>query len=879
MRLLKQLLDRIRKVDDGLQAEMEAHLAERVDELIAGGLLAPEARLQARREFGNMTLTAERSREVWRCALLDDFLQDLRYASRALRRSVGFTVTAITCLALGIGATTAVFSIVYGVLLRPLPYHEPERLVAVWNSLPHDKGSKLFAPYRDFENWRDHSRSFSELAGVTWATGGRILTGRGAVQKVQAIPTTVNLFSLLGVAPALGRTFQQEDLSRGCTVVLAHRFWQGAMSGQRNIVGQQLRLDEESCTVIGVMPAGFTFYPQATELWTLITPNSELPRTPDRSGLGVFGRLKPGISIAAAQAELQSLALHINGGTRYGAQMEPVIYPLQEEFTWLAGRNLRLSLLLLFAAVTAVLLIACVNVATLILGRSSVRQRELTIRAALGSGRGRLLRQLFTESLLLAILAAIAGAVVAVGAVQCFRLVNPIELPPGSVIAVSFPVLAFTTGLAGLTAVLCGLVPAWRTSDVALHDAVKSGSRTSLGSGKHRSARALVAVEVTLSLVLLVWAGLLIESVVRFTAAPLGFQAKGLVRLPVTLLPNEYSQPEARVAFYQQLRDDASAVPAVQHAALSTAIPLRGGRGSNILLVEGRPDPSPQTARHDIAQQAVSPRYFECMSIPLRQGRALDARDARSSRPVAVINDELSRTYFPAEDPIGKHIRIFGESEWLTIVGVAADEQRATVYQEMGWVRAPIVYRPLAQQAPAMVDLLIRTASDDVGRSLMVQQHLSKLHPRVFLGPPEPVERLVAEYLKYPRFRGVTSGVFAALALVLAVVGIYGVLSQWVAQRTREIGLRMALGAQRRTVLSMVVRQGLLLVAAGLAAGLVLTALLTRLLAGLLYGVGPLDPAILLAVSAVLLSVSLLAAYLPAYRAAAVDPMIALREE
>jgi predicted permease len=871
---------RRRRREEALDRELRAHLESETEDQKQAGLAPEEARYAAQRVLGNLSMLKEDTRAVWGWGWLEPAAHDLRAGLRMFVKIPGFTATVVLALALGIGANTAIFSIIHAVLLRPLPYRDPEQLVAIWQSSVQEKGSKLFASYRDFENWRDNSRSLAQLGGVTWATEGQVLTGHGPPRNVLAIPATVGLFSLLGVEPSLGRVFQDEDLSRGCTVVLAHRFWQSVLGAQPGVVGQSLQLDAQSCTVLGVMPPGFVFYPEPTQLWTLITPNSAMARNPDRSGIGAFGRLKPGVSKESAESELRLLARQIDDGTRYGAKMEPAVYPLQQEFTWMAGRNLRLSLVVLFAAVSMVLLIACVNVANLLLGRSLVRQREVTIRAALGSSRGRLFRQLLTESLLLSFAAAAIGTLLAVAAVRYFRATNPVPLPPGNSVSIDVPVLVFTVALAILTAVLFGSLPAWRTSRVDLTAALKAGGRHFSGTRKHRLAKVLITAEVVLSIVLLAGAGLLIQSVARLTAAPVGFQTARLVMLPINPPPREYAKPEQRMELYQRILDNARSLPALQDAALSTAVPLRGSRGINVLEIEGRPAPTPQTARHDIAQQAISGTYVRLMGIPLLSGRDFDGRDSQQAGKAAIVNQALARKYFPGENPIGKRIRIFGEPDvWSTIVGLIDDEKRSTVYQEMGWVDSPIVYRPLAQQAPSSANLLIRTKADQVAIGAAVQQSILKSDPSVLVGKPETVEHLIYEYLKYPRFRAILLGAFAAMALLLAAVGLYGVLSQLVAQRTQEIGLRMALGAQKRDVLAMIVKEGMLLTSLGIGLGLLLTSFLTRFVGSLLYGVAPHDPQTLCAVSIVLLTAAFLATYLPARRAATIDPMEALRYE
>lgn len=579
--------------------------------------------------------------------------------------------------------------------------------------------SKLFVQYRDLEHWTEHNQSFEQLAGVTWAIGDRILTGHGAPRNVLAIPATLDLFSLLGVAPHVGRTFESEDLTRGCTLVLTHRFWQEVLDSPRELTALHLALDDRACTIAGVTPPGFVFFPEATAMWQLVTPNDALVRNPERTGgLGLFGRLKPGVTVASAEAELTLLSSQIDRGIRYGVEMAPRVYPLQQEFTFLAGRNLRLSLIVLFGAVSAVLLIACVNVANLLLGRSLGRQRELAIRGALGSGRSRLLRQLLTESLALSLSAALLGTLLAAAAVREFRRANPIEMPVGVTVDVSLPVLAFAAVLAIVTTLLFGLLPAWKPSQVDVQGALKAGAG---GAGhdrtRQRLTKGLIVAEISLSLVLLVGAGLMIESVARFASAPLGFEPRGLMLMAIGLPPKTYPEPEQRFEFFDRLMNQLREIPEVESTALSTVLPLRSARGSRVLVVEGRLYPENVNAVHDTQEQSVTPDYFRLMGISRERGRALEDSDRQSTTAVAIVNESLARKYFPGEDPIGKRIRFYGELDrsnpWLTIVGLVANEKRSTPYDEMTWADSPLVYRPLSQKAPQNdVPVATRCASD-----------------------------------------------------------------------------------------------------------------------------------------------------------------------
>jgi putative ABC transport system permease protein len=813
-----------------------------------------------------------------------DFVkQDISYALRIFAKAPGFTAVVIFTLALGIGANTAIFSIVQAVLLRPLAYRDPGRLVVIWDRGLHEKGlSKLFDMYRDFDTYQKNNHSFEKIAGATWAVNGRILTGHGRAQTVLAIPATVDFFTLLGVAPEAGRTFTSEDMARGCSVVLEHRFWQNSLGGDKSIVGQSLHLDDQECTVLGVMPASFAFYPDQTSMWSLITPNHPIVRDPDRNGIGVFARLKPGMTIEAAEAEVLQMHRSDHGTDRHGGLVEPVVYPLQDEFTFLTGRNLRLSIIVLFAAVSVVLLIACVNVANLLLGRAMARQKELAVRTALGSGRTRLIRQLLTESLLLSIAAAIVGTGIAALAVHYFQTANPIDLPPGEKVELSLPVLAFTALLAVLTSLVFGFLPAWKASRIDVNSALKATGRgSSADSRRQWLGKSLVVIEVMLSLLLLVGAGLLIQSVSKFSAVPLGFSTDRLMTMSLSLPRATYQKPETRVRFFDSVLASMSSLPETEAAAISTAPPLQGA-GTLALSILGRPDGPPAAMLHDVAQVGVSGGYFQALGIPISAGRTFDARDQAGAPLVVVVNEALVRRYFRSEDPIGKQIRAFGVPEplnpWLTIAGVAGNEKR-TALAEMTWLDSPTIYIPITQRPPGVAQLILRTASAQARVGAAVQQRLAEIDPGVPVTNIDTVQHMVSRQLAYPQFRAVLFGAFAVLALVLAVVGLYGVIAQLVEQRTHEIGVRMALGAQQSDVLKMVIGEGLTLAVLGVGLGLMAAAGLAQFIAALLYGVGATDVVTMAGGSGVLIAAAFLATYVPARRATRVEPVVALRYE
>ncbi len=809
-------------------------------------------------------------------------LQDVRYAGRMLKKSPAFTALIVFTLALGIGANTAVFSIVQAVVLRPLPYRDPSRLVLTFDAPVHDRETKIFVPYRDFQEWTKKNHSYAAMAAETWIRGPRFLLGRGAPQSILAVLVSQDFFSMLGVPPRAGRTFTRDDLSQGCTVVLSHSFWQSHLGGEAGIVGQHLTLEDSACTVIGIMPSRFAFYPAPTDLWMLITPASELDRNPDRNGVAVFGRLKPGVSRAGAETDLRLIAHAIDQGRRYGTEVEPVSFDLQQEFTWLAGRNLRLTVLILFGAVSLVLLITCVNVANLLLSRSLVRRRELAIRAALGSSRTRLVRQLLTESLLLCVSAAVLGIGIAAGCIHWFRIANPVELPPGATLSLNLPVLIFTLGLALVTTVLFGFMPAWNGSKVGIGEALKSGGRHSTGISGQRLAKGLIAAEILFSVVLLAGAGLLIRSIANFASAPLGFAPDRLITMTVTLPPLSYPKPQQRTAFYDQVKSRILALPGAEGAGMSTRVTLKGGTGVSTVLIEGRPPADPQKFNLDTEQQSVTDGYFRVMGIPFLHGREFEWRDGQKAARVAVVNRALVRKYFPHEDPLGKHIRFPGSqdaSPWLTIVGVAGDEKQSTPFQEMAWTEPPIVYRPLAQQDASAVDLVVRVASRPILSGGAIQQEILKLGHDVRISDVYPMRHVLDRYTAYPRFRATVMGAFAGVALLLAIVGLYGVLAQLVVQRTQEIGIRMALGAQASDVLRLVMQQGMVLAGIGAGLGVIVALLLGRSLQSLLYGVRPADPGILGGVSLMLILAALLATYVPARRAMRVNPIDSLRSE
>jgi len=874
-------LIRKKQVRKELDEELDSFLEMAVEEKIRGGMTGAEAFRAVRLERGSLEVAKEVVHTAGWESVLETTWQDVLFGFRLLLKNPGFTSTAVLTLAVAIGANTSVFSIVDAVLLRALPYKNADRLVAVWSSEIGQPGTKIFASYSDFEKFKAHSHSFEGLAALSWARAGQILTWSGSPHEVLAIPASAEFFPLLGASAERGRVFGPEDLQNGCTVVLAHSFWQTELGAPDPIVGSVLTLNGKPCTVAGVMPRGFEFYPKLTSLWTLITPDSQFSKEPVNSAVGIFGRLRPGITMADSERELvglhQSVIQESPAGSWVG-EITPIVRDLRREFTWMAGRNLHMALLILSGAVTLFLLIACLNVANLLLGRSVERHRELAVRSALGSGRSRLLRQLLTESVLLSILGTLIGIVIAIGAVRYLNSVSVVELPPGNPVAVNFQVLGFAIFLITLTALLFGLLPAWRASQVDLNEVLKESGR-SITQGKHRTTQLLVIGQVTLSTILLAGAGLTIQSFVRFDSIPLVPAAEHVLTAQVALPPASYAKLDRRSLFYQNLITHLDTLPAVNGVALCSSLLGYEGGHSSPLSVAGK---APIGDLMAVTRDEISNDYFRVLGLPLLQGREFDSRDHEGSQPVAIVNDQMVRQYFGNENPIGKQIKLaklMEEAPWLTIIGVVGNEKRATVYREMDYVEPAQVYLPVNQASSTSTFLVMRVAGNPVGLSHALQREISSLDRDVPAYDIRTMTARYSEFLAQPRFRAALMGILAGLTLLLAAIGIYGVLTQLVSQRAHEIGIRVALGASRREILRLVVGRGLFMTVVGLGIGIVGALGFARFLAGLLFGIKSTDPATFTIVSLLFCCVALAACYVPARRAMHVDPMVSLRHE
>lgn len=814
--------------------------------------------------------------------LLSNIRRDLRYGVRQLRHSPGFALMAVLTLALGIGANTAIFSLIERVLLRPLPYRHPDRLIVVWqtDALHHDSGA-YFNTYREFEAWRQNSRSFEGLAALTWATGPRTMLWQGKPLDVLTIPASVDFFSVLGETAAMGRTFVQSDLNSGCTLVLAHHFWEQKFGAPRDIIGRSLTLGKFSCTIVGVMPKSFSFYPVATDAWSLITPTGELAQKPWNSMVGAFGLLKPGVTRAAAEFELTAIQSKIlpeaPDDLKLMRTLSPDVLDLKSNFTWLAGRNLRKGLWMLLGASTLILLLASVNVGSLVLSRAISRSREMAIRAAIGASRRRLVSQAFAESVVLGFVGSISGMAVAAGLLAWFRAANPIELPPGVSVALDGRVLVFTA-LSGIaSSIVFGIFPAWRASHADVNAVLKSASQNQTHPASARRATQLVViVQVALSMILLAGAGLLSESLWKLATTDLGYRSDPMFTARVHLPQASYADVSARSRLVETLEANLLALPGVNSVGFgSDFVP----RGLNQVSVAGRPENSAS----DVATQDVSTTAIQTLAIPLLRGRMFDARDQKDTQPVAIINEALAKEYFGADEALGHAIKLSRPDDaskpWLTVVGIVADVKTTTVFQEMGYVEQPAVYRPLAQSAPESLALMIAVNGSPFALVSEIQQRLSSVDGNLILSAIDDMRTEQAAQLSQPRFRSVLLSGFAALALALALVGLYGVLSQTVARRARDISIRMALGADRDRILRSVLGHACAMTIIGIVIGSALAVAGIRLIHGMLYGIADQGARELGVAAIALLVVTAGAASIPAYRAASIDPMRMLRDQ
>jgi putative ABC transport system permease protein len=815
---------------------------------------------------------------------METVVQDLRYGWRTLTRSPGFTVVAVLTLALGIGANSSIFSLINAVLLRPLPFKEPDRLVAIWERRA-SSNDLLPSSGHEFAAWRDRSQGFEGLA--IFQGDGLNLTGAGDPVLVNALEGSANCLSVLGVQPLLGRTFLPDEDKPGNNniVVLSEGFWKRQFASDPEIVGKSISLSDKSYTIVGVIPTA-EFIP---DVLLPIDVFGEIQKV-GKHNHQVIGRLKAGVSIEQAQAELAQVAAQLeqqfpNNNVGHGVH----IVSLHKD----AVGDARAPLLILFGAVAFVLLIACANVANLLLSRAASRQKEIAIRTAMGAQRARLIRQLLTESCLLSVIGGGIGLLVALWIVDLLPRIKAVKIPRIDYVSIDGRVLAVTIGLALLSGIITGLAPALRTSKQNLVELMKEGTRTSASGARRRIGNYLVVIEVALALVLLAGGGLMVKSFVRLVSVDPGFDPHNVLRLNLPLPGARYPKPQQQLQFYEELIGRIKLLPGVEVVGATSQTPLSPGDNWSFFSVEGRA-PSAPGQETFAAIRAVSADYFRTMKIPLRQGRYFTEADARialpvmrwydqqpypehynesQAVPVAIINETMARMYFPDEEPIGKRLRIVA-SPWLSIVGVVGDVHHTGLSTRPN----PEVYMSDLQEPSSSMTVMVRTSGDPVALAGAVRERVAALDK------DEPVtlttmDQIFSDSVGGQRFNMMLLTIFGALALVLAVIGVFGVINYSVAQRTQEIGIRIALGAGRKDIFRLVVGQGMVLALYGVGAGLVGAYALTRLISGLLFSVSPTDPFTFAAVSLLLTGVALLASYIPARRAMKVDPMVALRYE
>ncbi|HKD07931.1 MAG TPA: ABC transporter permease [Bryobacteraceae bacterium] len=871
-----------RKIYDDLSQEIEQHLVERTEELMAQGLSQADAAHAARREFGNVTNIEERSRDVWQWPVLDSLIRDGKFAVRQLRRNRGFACTAILTMALGIGTTTAIFSLINAVLLQPLPFPHSERLTWIRqqdHSQPVPAAETL--SYPDYFDWRSWNHTFDGLASYDGST--TTLESKGEPRHLDVSVVSSNLFRVLGVAPILGRDFRPDDEKPGNRMVmLSYSLWQSAFDSAPGVSGKTIQLSGHAYTVAGVMPRNFQFPldspPSAMWLSLADVADGKNPKTTQRGydSLDLVGRLRAGVSLDQGKSDLSRIAGILS--RQYPDSNKWLTQALVEpELQHLIG-DTKPALWVLFGAVTLLLLIACANVAGLLLARGSRRSAEFALRVSLGASRAAIVRQLLAESVILSFCGGLAGVVLAFGLLRGMVGLIPVSIPRMQDAAIDGAVLAFVMVVSIVTGLLFGVIPALRLSRGTPSQTMREGSRSVAGTrGEHRIHSSLVVAQTGIALVLLVASGLLIRSFVSMLNVNPGFDPAHVSTARIEV-PFGKLSGDQHYRFYEETIARISRLPGVQSVSAGWPMPMSANHASISFQIEGRP-----VAKGDEPSEALGiamPGYFATLRVPLLSGRDFGAKDGAHDPPVIIINQAMARKYFPRENPLGEHIQVelgdgVTDSAVREIVGVVGDVRGRGVTASP----EPQYFLPYAQAVVTNPFLAIRTVGDPAAVLPALRAVVREMDQSVAIYQVSTLDNYVSKSMAQPRFQTLLLTCFAGVALLLAAIGMYGLLSYLVAQRALEIGLRMALGARQGDVLRMVLRRGLTLGLIGLVAGLVVSALTTRLLSGMVYGIQPTDRFTFLAATGVLLLVSLAASSLPAYRAARLDPIETLREQ
>jgi predicted permease len=851
-----------RRLDRDLDDELRFHLETRAERHQQAGMSPGDAVQEARHSFGNPTFLKEECRDMWTFQRIEILWQDLRYAARALRKSPGFSIVAILTLALGIGANTAIFSVVNALLLRPLPYKDAGRLMRLWPTGPRgDRLPHAVTSYPDFMDWREQSHSFEQVEGYVPRSFN--LTGGDEPQRVYGLRSSAGLLTLLGVTPIHGRAFLAEEIQPGKdhVLLLSEGLWQSRFARDPHVLGKIVKLNDENYTVIGILPGAFQFPPDNPS--NLVLP---LPPDPNRGHgfVNVAARLKPGITVAKAQVEMDTVARRLEMQyPKYNKETGVRVLPLQESFVG----SFRAALLIFLSAVGFVLLIACANVANLYLARTAGRQKEFVVRAAMGAGRFRLIRQLLTESALLGLAGGTAGLLFAYWGVKVMVVLVRTAFSTAAMNSVSLdgPVLGFA-----------GLAPALGISRLDLNDTLKEGSRGVTGNQRRNRIRStLVVAEIALALVLLIGAGLTLKSFMILERVDAGVHPENVLVMNISMGGKKYAKTQARAPFMETVLHRIEQLPGVRSAAVVTDVPLTDNSDSMGISIEGRPDPPPKQ-KPSVNYNIVGPGYLRTLGIPLLRGRDFSGRDTEATPTVALINQAMARKFWPDENPIGARIST-DKKNWASIEGVIGDVRQLGLRSEP----RPEVYLSYLQDPFAWpyLSLLVQTSLDPMKQVSSIQAVIWSVDKDLPIASVSSMEQIRSGSIAQPRMTALLLATFALLALVLAAVGIYGVMAYSVTQRTHEMGLRMALGASIADVLKLVVGHGMILTGCGVVLGLAGAFTLTRVLTKFLWGVRPTDPATFIAVSLLLAGVAVLASYLPARRAAKVDPMVALRYE
>jgi putative ABC transport system permease protein len=849
--------------EDEVARELRTHLDLEADEL---------GEHAARRAFGNVTAVKETIHEMSNWTVVEQFGQDLRYGARLLRRSPAFSIVAILTLALGIGANTAIFSVVNAVLLRPLPFSEPDRLVRIWESQPGKGWNRNVVDPFNFLTWRERARSFEQMAAIdSWTSN---ITGGGEPLAVHGMRVSPEFFSILRVSPLIGRGFNREEEipGRDNSVIFSYGFWQSHYGGDRNILGRKIAMNGEPATVVGILRPDFHFPGWKADLYVPLA----LDRAEARKGgrwLSTIARLKPGVSLAQAQQDMAAVARQLAAERpEMDKGWSAAVVPLLEDVT----DNIRLPLLVLLAAVGLVLLIACANVANLLLMRANGRLREFALRAALGAGQRRILQQLLSESLLLALAGLAGGLAIGYWGLQGLLALLPesVTLPRMESIHLDSGVFLFALGISLATAILFGLAPAIQVSRPQLQSALQQGSQRTGVGGSRIFRRAFVVAEIALALVLLVGAGLLMRSFARLTSVDPGFRTERLLSMEMFTSPAKYEDNLKRSQYLERVLDEVRRVPGVQAAGSTHFLPLTGMVSGSCFAPA--PGPEPDTSSPGADFLVISPGYFQAMGTPMLSGRDFAAGDHFGTPSVLVVNHAFAERFFAGQNPVGKKLNVcWTVPNPVEIVGVVADARQA----ELKEAPHPTIFLANAQGPMYFAHLVVRARNDPRQMAHAVQAAIHRVDPDQAVSNVQTMDEIFSDSVARPRFQLVLLLVFAGIAVLLATIGVYGVVSYSVSQRTQEIGIRVALGARAGDVSRLVLREGLLLGGLGVAVGLAAALACTRVLGSLLFEVTPTDPLTLGVVACLLLAVAVAATLWPARRATKVDPMVALRYE